>query len=797
MFKNYLKTAFRSLWHNRSFTFINVLGLSVAMAITLLSLIYITGEFSFDRFHKNKNRIYRVILKMESANEGTTSSSVATAGIGPSIAEEIPEVESMVRLSNPGSGYFSYEEKNFDARNVTYADSSFFQVFSFSLLIGNPVSVLTQPYSAVITKKFASKMFGDPDKAMGKVIRFNNKDNLLITGIADDPPVNSHLQFDVLISFASLYKDPQLFLDWNGGMNYYTYVLLKKGADPAQVEKKLSGLTEKYINADLKQVGVTWSLFLQPLTRAHLHSDFDYDINTRGSLNFIFILFTISVFILAIACFNFINLTTASSLRRAKEVGVRKVAGAARKSIIAQFITETMILSVMAFIFAIVLIEFFQLWATSFISDRLLLDRLDLYHASFLQIAGVSLFILLFVGVIAGSYPAFYMSRFQPSIVIKGNLGFANSRNILRNILIVIQFVISVILIICTLVIVSQRNYFMDQNPGFDTNNTYAIDLGSETSREKYEILKAEFSTIPGVLRVGASSEIPGNDLTMNGYFPEGLSEPIMIHALDVDYDYIPAMGIEIVKGRNFSKDYGTDNTAYIINETLAKKLGWDDPVGKTISRNGVHKVIGMVKDFHFATLREKIAPLLITMQPWSGYDYLTVKIADENQESVLKKIAEKWKQIVPYEDFSYFSIDKFIKQGYEEEHSMAMILTFCSVIAIFIAGIGLFGLAAFITRQRQKEAAIRKIHGAGIRDIFVLLSSGFIRWVIIANIIAWPVAYFIMDKWLQKFAYSAGIHFWIFIVAGVFTVVLSVFIILYQVIRLGKVNPVEIIRYE
>ncbi len=796
MFRNYLKTAFRNLWQNRSLTFINVFGLSVAMAITLLSLIYITGEFSFDRFHKNKGRIYRVILKMESNAEGTEVSSVATAGIGPSLAEEVPEVESMVRLSYPSGGYFTVGEKNFDARYVSYADSSFFDLFSFQLLYGNPKSVLTQPYSAVLTKKFAAKLFDDPEKAMGKVIRFNNKDNLLITGIVKDPPVNSHLQFDVLISFASLYKDPQMFLDWNGGMNYFTYVLLKKGSDPVQVDKKLNALAEKYINADLRPIGVSWSLFLQPLLKIHLHSNFN-DIFTQGSMNHILILFTISMFILAIACFNFINLTTASSLRRAKEVGVRKVAGAASRSIIAQFITETMILSLIAFIFAIVLIEIFQLWAPNVVSDHLLLDRLDIYHASIFQITGVSLFILLFAGIIAGSYPAFYMARFQPSVVIKGKLGVSAAKNNVRNVLIVIQFVISVILIVCTLVIVSQRNFFLGQNPGFETKNTYAIQLGSETAMEKYEVLEAGFSSIPGVLGVGASSEIPGINLTRNGYFPEGLKEPMMIHALDVDYDYIPATGLKIVKGRNFSKEFGTDKTAYIINETLARKLNWDDPIGKTIARDGVHKVIGMVKDFHFATLQQRIEPLLITLQPWRGYDYLTVRISKDNQESIMKKIADKWKQIVPYEDFSYFSVDKYIKQGYDEERSIAMILTFCSVIALFIAGIGLFGLAAFITRQRQKEAAIRKIHGAGISDIFVLLSTGFVRWVIVANIIAWPVAWFIMDKWLQRFAYNAGIHFWIFIIAGLFTVVLSLGIILYQVIRLGKVNPVEIIRYE
>lgn len=797
MFRNYLIIAVRNLKRNLSFTIINVIGLAVAMAITVVSLLYITNEFSYDRFHVNKDRIYRIILKSESNSEGTSTSSIATAGIGPTLIKDIPEVESMVRLTNPRECFLNYNEKSYPADLMMYADSAFFKIFSFSLIIGNKKNVLSEPYTIVLTKNFALKLFQDVDQAIGKFVQLNDKDQLLVTGIVDDPPIQSHLQFDMLVSFSSLYKDPQMYLGWDGGHDYYTYILLKDKAVLEQIENRLPPILEENINYKYKQFGDSWSLLFQPLKQVHMYSDFNSDIYTRGNLRFVFILLTITLFVLFIACINFINLTTAAALSRMKEVGIRKVAGATRGMIIGQFMIETILLSMASLILAFFIIEIVQSFLPSIIHDSFLLEQIKIYNSSFFRIAGVMLFVLLFIAIVAGGYPAHYISRFQPARVLKGHLSITKSKPVFRSFLIVFQFAVSAILILCTLIIVTQVNYLLKQDLGFNSENKLIISLSSETSKGSYEILKSNFNSIAGVKSVGASSNIPGRGFTRNGYLPEGLSEPIMIHALDIDYDFINTMDFKIVQGRNFSNEFGTDKKAYIINQTLAKQMGWENAIGKTIKRGGEHKVIGVVKDFHYYPLHKQVEPLLITLQPWRGYDYISINYSYSEEMELIEQLEKRWKEQVPHEDFNYFFLDGYVKEAYNQETGFAWILAACSGLALFIASLGLFGLAAFIIRQRSQEMAIRKVFGAGIKKIFVLLSSGFVKWVIIANIIAIPVAYFIMDNWLQYFAYHGGMRLWIFMVTILFSLALTLFIVVFQVLRINRLNPIDFIRYE
>ena len=797
MIKNYLITAIRNLRRNLSFTIINVIGLSVAMAITVVSLLYISNEFSYDRFHVNKDRIYRVILKTESNSEGTCTTSEATAGIAPSLYEEIPEVESMLRLSNPRSCFVNFEEKNFPASNMMYADSSFFNIFSFNLVLGNPKSVLVAPYTAVLSKSFARKIFEDEQKAIGKSILLNNKDKIQITGITEDPPVQSHLQFDILISFTSLYKDPEMYLGWNGGHSYYNYILIKENSKVQSLETQLSPILEKNINSFLRPYGVEWFLQFQPLKDVHLFSDFDNDIFTRGNLNFIFILLTVTLFVLFIACINFINLTTTASLSRMKEVGVRKVVGATRSQIIWQFMAETIILSLVSLILAFFIIEIVQTFLPSILNDPYLIDQIRIYNSSFWRISVVMIIVMLFVGVVAGSYPAIYISRFQAVKVLKGHLGLTKNKPVFRSLLIVFQFATSAILILCTLIIVSQMTYLLKQDLGFNPENKLIVSLGSEASADSYEALKSEFISIAGIEYAGASSDVPGNGFTMNGYTPEGLSEPIMIHALDIDYDYLKSMDLVVVQGRNFSKEFGTDKEAYIINQTLAKQMGWVNPIGKTISRGGDHKVIGVVNDFHYSSLHKQIEPLLITLQPWQGYNCITLKYSGVDEKELVQQLTDKWKKVIPNEDFNYFFLKSYIKDAYTEEAGFAWILAACSGLALFIAAMGLFGLAAFMARQRSRELAIRKVFGAGLKKLFVLLSADFIKWVIVANVIAIPIAYYLMDKWLQYFIYHGGLQLWIFAVTFIFCILLAALIISIQMYRLKRLNPIDFIRYE
>lgn len=795
MFKYYLIIAFRNFRKHKAFAVINILGLSVGMAIAMLSLLYVINEFSFDRFHEKKERIYRLIAKTESA-EGTETSAIMTAGVGPSFLQEVPEVENMTRISNPRNAVLTFQNENFNVQNLIYADSSFFNIFTFPLNQGNPEKALDLPYQIVLTESTAGKIFGNSDNTINKMVRLNDRDNLRITGVMEDTPINSHLRFGAVVSFSSLYQDPGMFLGWNGGWNYFTYFLMSDNADLSKVEKQFTTIADKNINNQLRNLGVRYDFFLQPLKEVHLNSNVGSDIATRGSVTSLWLTIAITFVILLVACINFINLTTAASLTRMKEVGMRKVSGAGRIQIILQFLTETLLISVIALAFSFILIELFNFWLPRLTADTAVLEKFRLYNKSFYQVAFSILFMVITVGIIAGAYSSFLMSGFNPALSLKGRFRIHKGSPLVRNLLVVFQFSIAIILIISTLVVAFQLQFLVNTDKGFEPSSKIVIPLKSKTSRTNAEILKQEFLSIPGVEKAGASSEIPGNDYTSNGYIPEGHKEPLMFHALDIDYDYLDAMDLEIVRGKRFSKSFGRDEDAYMINQTLARQLGWDNPVGKTIIRNGPHKIIGVVKDYNYSPLDSKIEPLIITLKPWRGYDYITLKITGRIGE--IKSLLEgKWKPVVPNEDFTWFSLSTYVAGAYKSIRDFMFVLLLCSALAIVIASLGLFGLAAFMTRQRTREIAVRKIFGAQVDNIFFHVSVGFLKWVLIANLLAWPVAYLLMSKYLQNFVFNTGISVWVFLVVLIFTCILSVLVIFYQVLRLIRLNPVDYIRYE
>lgn len=789
---NYFQIAFRNLWKNKSFTIINIVGLAIGMSISLLALLFVTNELSFDRFHVKKDRIHRVITKIESSTRGTEISGINTAGVGLSFLQEIPEIEAMVRTTQPQRGFFTFSDENFNNKFILYADSSFFKVFSFPLILGNSETVLDQKYKIVLTENLAMQIFGDANNAMGKIISLNNKDNLQVTGIMKNIPLNSHVRFDALISFNS--QDTIKDLGWNGGWQYCTYLLLHENADVENVENQFVPIAEENIN---KYQNESWNYFLQPLVEVHLNNTLDWDISSQGSITNIILYLAVSFIILLIACINFINLTTAASLKRMKEVGVRKVTGATRQNIIWQFLTETILISIIALVHAIILIEIFYLWLTWATGDISVLENFELYNKSFLQLAGVIIFLIFSVGLMAGAYPAFYMSGFNPALAVKGRIKFNKGNSITRSWGLVFQFSISIISIICTLIIATQLNYLLKTDKGFDPTNKIVIPLTSESTMDKVNILKDAFLGIPGIEKAGASSGIPGRGYTRNGYLPEGLSDHIMIHVLDVDYDYLPTMGLEIIKGRSFSKEFGLDKDAYLINEALALQLGWDIPIGKTIRRGGEHKVIGVVKNYNFSPLHVNIEPLIFTLKPWQGYEYITLQTSGM-QNDFKSELEKKWKSVVPYEDFNSFTLTSHVRKAYNSVKGNMYMLLVCSILSILIAVLGLYGLTAFTTRQRYKEIAIRKVYGADMKKIFNLVSSGFIKWVVVANIIAWPVAYFIMDNYfLANFAHNTGIKWWVFVLALVFSITISLLVILVQILRLSRLNPIDYIRYE
>jgi len=790
MIRNYLKTASRNLLRNSLYTLINIFGLTIGITCSLVILIFIKHEFSFDRFHDKKENLHRVVFEFVDP-EGSTMSPQMTAPVGPAMVEAFPEVVRSTRFSSREDGYFSYQEKAYREEGLFYADSSLFQMFSFELIAGNPNTALAAPYSVVLSEETALRIFGDKDP-MGETIRWNNRDDLIITGVVKAPPANSHLQFSSLISFSSRFQDRRYYMDWNGGMQYYHYLELVPGADIDALANKFPDFMYEHINRKYESYGAAINASLQPIEKIHLGSGYVGEIGPTGSKTNIYIYAAIAIFILFIACINFMNLTTAMATKRAKEVGMRKVLGAARTNLIRQFLGESIVMSMIGLVIALVLIEILLPAFSSMVSRQL-----ELYQWSNLDlILGIPILVLL-VGILAGSYPAFYLSAFKPVSVLKGLFKGQKSFSGVRNSLVFIQFAISIVLIICTLVIYAQLGFIRSKDLGFNKDNIMILGFTSESYKQQYERLKEALSGIPDVISSSATSQVPGEGFNSNGYRPEGSEHVIMFNKVAVDYDYIRTVGLQVTSGREFSEDFSTDREAYLINESLARQLDWTDPVGKTINRNGDHKVIGVVKDFHFAPVHQEIGSLIFDMNPYLGYNDLLVRFRTDNLPGLISGIREAWEEIDPSEPFEYRFMDDVFGEVYKAEQRMSSMLLYFAILAIVIACMGLFGLALFNTEQRTREIGVRKVFGSSVSGVMFLISSKFSRWVLLANILAWPVAYLIVRKYMQMYAYKINLPVWIFFLAAAGVYLIAIITISLQSYRAGISNPGDALRYE
>ena len=790
MFKNYIVVAIRNLFRNKLFSVINILGLAIGMAATMLITEYIIHELSYDNFHEQGEQIYRVVIQQEKGGN-IDYSSIITSAVGVSIVQDFPEAVSMVRFSNPHDAYFSFNDKNYYESDITYADSTLFDILSFELLAGDPNSCLAEPRSVVLTEKVAKKIFADADP-IGEIIGYNGEEHLKVTGVIADPPPNSTIQFDAIISFSTLYQMENAYLGWDGGWNYTAFILLAKGSSPMDMQERFEDFMEKYINYKYRQHGFVLSLILQPLNEVHLYSGKDYGLEGKGRLTNLFVFSSIAIFILLIACFNFMNLSTARSVKRAKEVGIRKVSGASRNTIIRQFLGESVFLSLLALVFALILVELFQpLFNT--VTGR----QLHLFDQSGVIVLSIFLLMVIFTGVLAGSYPAFFMSRFQVIRVIKGNFVQQKGKPVFRNILVVIQFLISAFLIFSTLVIQSQIRFLQDKPLGFEKENIFVIPLTTDRAREGYKAFKSKIVGIPGVISCGASTGIPGRGLTKNGYMPEGLAEPIMIHVMDVDDDYLNIMEIPVIQGEGFSKESGMDTVNILINETLAKHLGWENPIGKSISRGIEMKVIGLIQDYHYAPLNEDIRPLLITQIPWNGFYNLSVRLHETDTRKTMEMIQKEWDSMFPDESFEYFSLESYIEEAYRGVSGLRQIFIYFAFLAIIVACLGLLGLASYSTGQKSKEVGIRKVFGADNHSITIKLAVDFLKWVLLANIIAFPFAWWAMEVWLQNFAYSVDISILAILMTLLITLGLSLLTVIFQAFQLANSNPADVLKHE
>ena len=788
MFKSYFLMAFRNLQKHLTYTLISILGLALGLSAAVLILNYLQFEMSYDRFHKNADSIYRVSIRHLKEGDFESESHIFTPPIGADMKKDFPEVEDFVRFSNLKTLYLNIDNTAYKEMGVRYASPSFFQMFSFKLKVGDPAGVLKTPYSVVLTESTAQRIFGTQDP-LGTTIQIGEDNLYKVTGIAEDPPPNSTIQYSTLISFSTLYLRKGMHMGWKGGNQYITYVKLHEGTRPAVIEAKFPAFLWTYINENSASAGWKNEAYLQPLKKIHFH----YDASSRTALTNFYTFSAIAIFILLIACINFVNLTTARAARRAREVGMRKVIGAHRANLIRQFLGESVAMVTLAFLVGIGLVFVLAPTYNQLLNkDMSIITGLNLY--SILGLIGL----ILVVGIASGLYPAFYLSSFQPVKTLKGIGDSGRGKKKFQNVLVVFQFTISVTLLICTLLIRNQLSFIKQAELGYDKENILVVPIVDNQMRAKSLEMHSRLLSVPGVVQASASSAVPYRGFTGNGYRPEGFSHWIMIHALDVDEHFLDTFGIQVVRGRNFSKDFATDKEAYLINETLAKQLGWADPIGKMIFRNENRRVIGVVKDFQFDTLHDEVAPLLITNNPWGNrFNVMSIKVASDDLPGTMAAIEKIYKEFSPLIPLEYFFLDGAFDRLYKSEERFNSIFLYFSVLAIAIALLGLFSLSAYSAQQKAKEIGIRKVLGATTPNILSLFSKDVIGLILAANIVAWAASFYIINRWLENFAYRGSISVAAFILATAGSVLAALLTISFQSLKAAFRNPVDELRSE
>ncbi|MDB5024712.1 MAG: FtsX-like permease family protein [Mucilaginibacter sp.] len=811
MIKNYLTSAWRNIARHKFISFINIFGLTTGLTCCLLILAYIINELRYDKFNVNADRTYRVTRIFYSGPnvESLHLSSIAPP-FGPLLQTAFPDIQKMTRVLPSGVTVLHYKDKLFNEKNAFFADENFFDVFSLNVLRGDRRTALNDPYNIMLTEEIAKKYFGDQDPINKTILLDNIKHEYKVTGIFKPFPSNSHMHPDILMSFNTL-KDTAIYgekqLETNFGNNsFYTYLLLPKGYNAEMISRQLSSFLDKYVHMqgmppNLKTSQVT-KLTMQKLTDIHLRSHLDDEIEENGSISRVYLFSVIALFILLIACINYMNLSTARSTLRAKEIGIRKVIGAQRKEIIRQFLSESVLVTWIAMVFALTLSGLLLPYINS-------LSGLDLTFSSLFKWKIISVILLLpfIIGLISGVYPAMFMSSFIPVKVLKGVLKVGAGSISFRKVLVVLQFAISIILIVATTIVFQQLRYIQQKSLGF--NKDHIINMAYNGSLTKqFESFRQELLKNPAVKEIGRSSRIPSGRLLddQNAQVMQaGTMAAIKIDLkyITADYGFIPTYGMQMVAGRNFSRDFITDTANYVINETAVQQLGWknaQNAIGKDMSYGGVKgKVIGVVHDFHFESLHQKIIPLLFQLPaPKNGfYGNISVKIDGNHISSAIGTVENTWHKYLPNVPFDYTFLDEKFQKLYNSEQQQGSLFTIFSCLAIFIACLGLFGLSAFTISQRVKEIGVRKVLGASISQIVVELSKDFLKLVLIAAVFALPVAGLLMHNWLLDFASRINLSWWVFLMAGVIALIIAFVTISFQSIKAATANPVESLRSE
>lgn len=802
MIKYYLKSAKRNILKNKGIYGINIIGLSLGLASCLLILLFILNEISYDRFHEKADDIVRVVFKAEIGGE-EISEAVVMPPVGPTLEKEFPEVLSAARLKKMNNSTLTYNNKNYRDFDFAYIDPEFLEVFDLKIIEGNTTNPLEDPNSIILTKKEARRYFGT-DNPIGQRLKFEAwKKDFTVAAVIEEIPETSHFEFGMFASMNGYeYANSASWVN----SDFHTYLLLKDGSQIKNLEAKLPGIIDKYMGPQIREaIGVPYTefkdknragLFLQPLTNIHLNPDFvsSGELKPGMDVKYLYIFGAVAIFMLLIACINFMNLSTATASKRAKEVGIRKVLGSGQKQLIKQFLTESFLATLVAAILAILVVILFlptfnQLAGKSF-------QVFDLLQYS---IVFSTLVLIVLVAFLAGGYPAFFLSSFKPIQVLKSKFS-ASGKSSLRNGLVVFQFIISAGLILATIVVYQQMAFIQNKDLGYDKDHILVLReanlLGEQRDAFKDQVLED-----PRVKSVSNSSYLPAgpSDINMSGILLNNEYQRRMF-IYNVDEAYIPTLGLELVAGRNFSKEFGAEDDKVIINQTAAKSLGFhQDPIDQTFTQDTDEggrelTIVGVVKDFHFKSLHREIEPLILMNNPYGG---LIIRTNTADVASLLSNMESKWQKFSIKEPFSYTFLDESFNKTYLREQKMGTILSIFTGLTIFVACMGLFGLVTFAAERRVREIGIRKVLGSGVIDIIILLSKDFIKLILISFIIAFPLGYFLMEQWLQDFAYRIEIKWWFFLLAGILTSLIALFTIGFRSYKAAAANPVHSLKNE
>lgn len=794
MWINYLKTTWRVTVRQKSYSLLKLLSLAIGLGVIIYVLFYVKHETSYDKHFSDAGRIYRVVLKMDRENAGREFFHLMYP-LKDKILSEIPQVTDATQVTDSYDRIeLKYKDKEISREKVIYGDEHFFTLFDYELLRGNAEQALREPNSIVITRSFSEALFGDEDP-MNKMVTDNNEGSYIVSGVIADPPTTTHMPFDVLVSLSTYYArnlaDNKMNL-WMGHFAFPTYFKLNKQASPEEVTTKLNEIYEENIGYSWEPLGIQANFYMQPLADIHLHSHLVDEYTANSDISTIIIFLASGIFILLIGSFNFINLSTAKSMKRAREVGMRRTLGGSRNQIVTQFMAEALMFTIAALLTGIVLLEVLLPELNRISGAPVTLSLLSPY--TWIVVISVT----LLTALLAGAYPAFYLSAFPPAAVLKRDIGRGKKKDFFRNTLVVVQFVISITLITGTMVVYDQMNYIQNKELGYDKEKTISVTYHKEDLHKHYKTLKEKIKADPEVEQATAALSTPVGYKYGEGFSPEGAKSPMIVNLFSVDEDYLATMGISLKEGRFFDGSMQTDSATLVMNEAFAEELGWDEPINKMMERNGKrYRVIGVVKDFHFQSLHRPVTRMLMIYDK-SRFDNIIVKVAPGSSgTAALSKIEKTWKTYDTGHPFEFHFLSGLIDMQYKNDRQFSRMILYFSLLAIFIACTGLFGLAAFTAEQKTREIGIRKVMGATEKDILRMMITEFTKWVVIAAIIALPLSWYFMNNWLDAFAYHTDITLAALVMPAVVALVIASATVALQSRRAARLNPADTVKYE